>query len=84
MILYNLIPVNEIPNSRRGRKNAPWVNQLRKFMASGIKQAKLDGLPDNMRKKAYGGLSQASRRAEFKNMIDVIKDREDIYLIRRG
>lgn len=73
--------VNAIPDPTRGRRNAPWVNQLRAFLRSGKQTVKVD-IPEQIANKAYQGLTSASQRQEFKGRVIVRRNRSEIYLAK--
>lgn len=82
--IYEMEAVDTIPESRKGRRSAKRVSQLRAFIESGEKQIRLKDVRRDDVWSTYSGLCQASKREEFAGRIRVMKDLDNIYLVREG
>lgn len=82
--MYEMTEVETVPDTRKGKRNAPHVNQLRAFLRSGKKCVLLSDVPLDKSRSVYNGLQQASHRMEFGGMIEVKRDGHYLYLVRRG
>lgn len=82
--MYEMTEVETVPETRKGKRNAPHVNQLRAFLRSGKKCVLLSDVPPGKWRSVYNGLQQASHRMEFGGMIEVKRDGPYLYLVRRG
>lgn len=82
MTEYTMTVVEEIPRSHAGRKTRPHVDRLRNFLDSGHKAVQINGVPAGETRRVYNGLLQAGRRPEFKGLVAVKRNGEQVFLIR--
>ena len=81
--IYEMVKVDEVPKTSKGKKVSKHVLQLNALLASGNRQIKLkDVMPKDVT-KVYNGLKQASSRDMFRGKVNIIKDYNDIYIVRR-
>lgn len=82
MTEYAMTVVEEIPRSHAGRKTRPHVDQLRNFLDSGHKAVQINGVPAGETSRVYNGLLQAGQRPEFRGLVAVKRNGEQVFLIR--